>query len=288
MVDAARLIQRHQQRATIAGRSSATPKRIGDRVDVTGNHQVLYPNGGIGTNGIKNYSAEHQFGDAPATIDRSDGAVVFEGRSAPSPAAAGQPNPLAPCKTYRQGRIYNCDHAMPVEVDWEFYKLNGASWTRDGLPADNGKVKVRQGATIDVKIAYEDSANTGGPNDTVQVGLAIARFKGNKVVRVSAALQGVIEQQGDGFELLRILAAAPDFEFSQPETGEIVIAPPEKLRELYKRESVGRRLGRQMETIEDELPQTTLNPGEMLLIYSSTVDAQWHVGAYWQLSLLFR
>jgi hypothetical protein len=290
MVDAARLIQRHQQRTTIAARSSTTPKRIGDRLDASGNHQVLYPAGGIGTNGIKDYNAAHESGDTPMAIERSDGAVVFEGRSVRPATATTNPNPLAPCKTYRQGRIYNCDHAMPVEVVWEFHQANGASWTQDDVPAADGAVRLRRGGTIDVRIAYQDAANSGGSNDTIQTGLAVGRFNSGKAIRVSAALNGVIEQQGAGFELLRILAGAEDFEFTQPlegEPGQVTLGNPDKLRELYSRSSIGRGLGTQMEEIEDELTQQTLNPGEVLLIYSSTIDSLWHVGAGWQVSLVF-
>ncbi len=188
------------------------------------------------------------------------------------------------------------DPPLTEMIDWEFFKYDGESWTKDEIPAPkapswtkdeapaiSGPVRMQRGQPVAIKIAFQDAINSGGTNDKTQSGMAIARFRGGrgKPIRFTASLNAVIEQENKGFEQLRITAIPEGYKFETP------FVMPSTERELYFRDSVGRNLGLQMETIADVLEAQALERGEALAFFSSTIYGLWHVGAFWQATLLF-
>ena len=132
------------------------------------------------------------------------------------------------------------------EYPWQTEAFSGAAWTGDGWS---------------LRISFEDSQNCGGPNGTTQSGTASRRVCLCVPMRLTINMVGVVERQDFGYEQ----AAA------------LVNGLP-----VCTGGSVGEGLGCEMTTVTPS-GSIDLPPGEHLIeLTASTVDPQYHVGAYWE------
>lgn len=115
-----------------------------------------------------------------------------------------------------------------------------------------------------LRISFEDSANCGGPNPNTQFGTASRRVCLCAPTRLAVNMLGLVERQDTGYEQAEVRV-----------NGVPVAAGG----------SVGEGLGCQMTAVSAggliDLP-----PGDHLIeLFSSTIDPQYHVGAYWEFNL---
>lgn len=134
------------------------------------------------------------------------------------------------------------------EYPWQKTAFSGATWTGDGWS---------------LRISFEDSLNCGGPNATIQWGMATRQVCLCVPMRLTINMVGVVERQDFGFEQA----------FAR------VNGLP-----VCSGGSVGEGLGCGMTTVTPS-GSIDLPPGQhMIELNASTVDPMYHVGAYWEFS----
>jgi hypothetical protein len=92
-----------QQQAIEQRRSSEGISRIGPRDPETGRYNVISPDGSTARDGIKIFTAEAE-GTPVLATDRTDGLRTID--SLKGAATPNTPQPLAPAKLYREGRVF--------------------------------------------------------------------------------------------------------------------------------------------------------------------------------------
>jgi hypothetical protein len=132
------------------------------------------------------------------------------------------------------------------EYPWQTEAFGGTVWTGEGWL---------------LRIAFEDSANCGGPNPNTQFGTASRRVCLCVPMRLTINMVGVVERQDTGYEQ------------AETRVNGVVIASGA---------SVGEQLGCAMAPAF-AVGSIDLPPGEHLIeLFASTIDPQYHVGAYWE------
>jgi hypothetical protein len=104
-IDDQRTRQRQAQQQAIEQRRSANGvSRIGNRDTETGKYSVIGPDGSSRRDGIKIFSAQVEPGTPVLSTDRTDGLRTID--SLKGAEAPNTPQPLAPAKLYREGRVF--------------------------------------------------------------------------------------------------------------------------------------------------------------------------------------
>lgn len=80
--------------------------RIGDRIPLTGRHEVLAADGGIFQSGVKVYNAQEQYGDRVLALPRTDGTIALDSEKG---NVTRPPTAFPHCPGYLNGQVFNCE-----------------------------------------------------------------------------------------------------------------------------------------------------------------------------------
>ena len=97
--------------------------RIGNRLPITGRHEVLESDGGISNNGVKVYNAQEQYGDRVLAYPRLDGTIALDSEKG---SIVRPPTAFPVCPGYLAGQVFNCEEPKRKKKGkiWVLYELN--------------------------------------------------------------------------------------------------------------------------------------------------------------------
>lgn len=125
-----------QSKAIGQRREAESIVRIGDRIPLTGRHEVLDADGGISQSGVKVYNAQEQYGDRVLPFPRTDGTIALDSEKG---SITRPPTAFPHCPGYLAGQLFNCEvpkKKKPGQV-WILYAYQGRFYVgghqRDGV-----------------------------------------------------------------------------------------------------------------------------------------------------------
>ena len=124
-IDDIRAKQKADQTKAIKSRLEAgSIVRIGNRLPITGRHEVLESDGGISNNGVKVYNAQEQYGDRVLAYPRLDGTIALDSEKG---SIVRPPTAFPTCPGYLKGQIFNCEEPKKPKRSkiWVLFSLGG-------------------------------------------------------------------------------------------------------------------------------------------------------------------
>ena len=124
-IDDIRAKQKADQTKAIKSRLEAgSIVRIGNRLPITGRHEVLESDGGISNNGVKVYNAQEQYGDRVLAYPRLDGTIALDSEKG---SIVRPPTAFPVCPGYLKGQVFNCEEPKKKKSAkiWVLYSLFG-------------------------------------------------------------------------------------------------------------------------------------------------------------------